>query len=160
MKKSARNSAVIADTTRPGSSRLLEAVNPRKVKDWSRWGYVGTGTSGILLAIRYLQHLVPESLLGRFPNYETYFWAALALAFLPTMFLKAVPKIIFLSIAELGVIASFFYIAYSLTGIFIGELLLVFVTYVIILFIGMIIVFSEGLKYSPYPVRAGRAPLI
>lgn len=126
---------------------MLEPVSPKKITEWSRWGYAGTGSSGILLLVKYLQRGIPVSLLERFPNYETFFWAAFILALLPTLFLKAAPKIIFLSLTQLGVLASFFYIAYAVSGIFIGQLLISFIILMGLMLLCMAVLLSEPLKY-------------
>jgi hypothetical protein len=126
----------------------LQPANPEVIKKWRTFALANAGASGALGGIvPIIKRIFPQAVLGRFPDYEIFIYAAIGISLITVFFLLMIPKVIALSVAQIGGITSLIYISYSLAGIFLPSLLPVFLAIMILAILIMIIVFGESLNY-------------
>jgi hypothetical protein len=122
----------------------LAPANPAVRRTWLKFAF---GAGGISAAMALAKQTFPEELLRRFPEYDTFIYAALAVSFITALLLLAVNKVITVSLAQLGSITGLLYIGYALFGIFSASLAPVFVVLMILTMLVIIMVFSQSVLY-------------
>jgi hypothetical protein len=122
----------------------LTPANPAARKTWLRFAF---GTGGISAVMAVVKQMFPAEILQRFPEYDTFVYAALAISLISALLLYAINKVITVSLAQLGSITGLLYIGYALFGIFSGSLVPVFAVLMILTMAVMILVFGESLLH-------------
>jgi hypothetical protein len=117
---------------------------PRVRTKWRGFAFTTGGLSALLVLVR---SKFPEDLLRRFPEYENFIYAALAISIISALFLVVIDKVIAVSFAQLGSITSLLYIGYALFGIFSGPLLPVFAALMIMAMLVMLVIFGQSLAF-------------
>lgn len=126
----------------------LQPANPKLVSWWRNFNLGMAGASGLLALVDKVKHIFPQELLVRFPYYESFLYASVAISFITGLFLILIPKVLTLSFAQVGAVTSLVFIGYSLMGIFFSASLLpVFITIMTLAILVMVLVFGESLLY-------------
>lgn len=102
-------------------SLSLMPANPTEVKHWLRWAWgttIVTGAVSIGTLVESLRRLFPEQILSRLPNYEDYFYMALAFALISSLPLLAWARVVTLQLTKLGLATGLLYLGFSLSGVF------------------------------------------
>src|SRR5436190_13438177 len=106
--------------------------------------FAAGGISGLLVFVR---NNFPEDVLSRFPEYNIFIYAALAISLVSVIFLLMMDKLVAVSFAQLGAITSLLYIGYALFGIFAGPLVPVFAVLMTLGMIIVLVVFGQSLAF-------------
>ena len=127
----------------------LQPANPKLVKLWRNRALRATvGSSSVLGLTKLVQGQFSQDLLSRFPEYQTFLSAAVAISVITALFLTLIPKVISLSFAQVGAVTSLIFISYSLAGIFFSAYLLpAFLVIMVLAVVVMVLVFGQSLAY-------------
>lgn len=128
----------------------LQPANPAVIATWRTYALSTTVVSGAMTLaglVNVIRNLFPETLLRRFPEYDIYIYAAIAISLMSAIFLTLIRKVITVSFAQLGAITSLVYLFYALAGIFVGELLPVFFVIILLAILIIVLVFGESLAF-------------
>src|SRR5205823_5844919 len=101
----------------------LTPANPNVRNVWLRFAF---GTGGLSAIMALIRQTFPAEILQRFPEYDTFIYAALAISLISALLLVMINKVITVSLAQLGSITSLLYVGYAIFGIFSASLVPVF----------------------------------
>ena len=125
----------------------VQRANPAVVKRWLHWAFGAAGASGLLTVVNLIHQIFPEQRLQHFADYESFIYAAFAIALLTALFLSATDKVIAVSLAQVGAMMSLLYIGYSLVGIFVGAFMPVYYVIMVLGIIVMIVIFGQSIGF-------------
>lgn len=125
----------------------VQPANPAIVRKWRYWGFGTAGASGLLTVVNRMHQIFPAQRLQNFPDYESFIYAALAIALVTALFLWATDKVIAVSLAQVGAMMSLLYIGYSFVGIFVGAFMPVYYVIMVLGIIVMIVVFGQSIGF-------------
>jgi hypothetical protein len=129
----------------------LRPANPAVVARWRAIalgaGAASGGMSIIGTMIGNVQGTFPDWLLQRYPEYQSFMYAAVAFSLVGGGLLLMVDKVIAVSFAQLGAVTGWVYIGYALVGVFSTILLPVFVVFMACSILVVIFLFGPSLVY-------------
>jgi hypothetical protein len=123
----------------------LQIANPEVVRAWRMRAGLTVGGAGVLsigTLVKQMRALVPEGALQ-----EHFIYMALAIAFVTALPLTTFPRVLSVSVAQLGFATSLMYLGYSLLGVFLPDYRLVLNALLILVAFVFIVIFSSGPVY-------------
>ena len=125
----------------------IQPANPAKVKEWRYWAFGSAGASGLLTVVNGIHRIFPAERLQNFADYESFIYAAFAIAFISGLFLLATNKVIAVSFAQVGAMLSLLYIGYSVVGIFVKAFMPVYYVIMVLGVVVIIVIFGESIGF-------------
>ena len=125
--------------------RILAPANPDLVKTWLIWSGVGAASEGVASIstfVALMNKAIPAKMI-----HEEFVYMSLAIGLIAVLPLVAFPRVISLSLSQIGVATSLMYLGYAMTGAFPAGFQIVVIILQIVVALVFLIIFSSGPIY-------------
>jgi hypothetical protein len=124
----------------------LAPANPKEVKRWRTLSGVTAGGTSLLsigALASSLTGMLPEDLVA-----ENFVYMSLAIAFVAALPIAVFPRVISVSLSQLGIATSLIYLGCSVAGVFRPDYVNTLEVILLLLALVFVVLFSSGLGFS------------